>query len=401
MTTSATVADASADPCDEGFGLYVHWPFCISKCPYCDFNSHVSDRIDQSAWHRAYLRELAHFAALTPGRTLTSIFFGGGTPSLMDPATTDAIITAARQHWSTAPDLEITLEANPGTVDAARFAAFHAAGINRLSMGVQSLNAEDLKFLGRKHSVDEARAAWRAAARIFPRVSFDLIYARPSQTLAQWQAELSEALREVRDNNISHVSLYQLTMEEGTPMAADYANKAFALPHEDVSSDMFESTQEICAQAGFPAYEISNHARPGQECRHNLVYWRGGDYVGVGPGAHGRLTLPTGAVATRQMKAPSLWLKRVEKDGHATQDIEALSAMARAEEMLMMGLRLAEGAHETRFARLSGLSVGQLTDAVAIGRLIDQGFLEKDNGRIRATPRGRLALNEVLRQILI
>jgi putative oxygen-independent coproporphyrinogen III oxidase len=400
MATSATVADASTDPFDEGFGLYVHWPFCVSKCPYCDFNSHVSDRIDQSAWHRAYLQELAYFAALTPGRTLTSIFFGGGTPSLMDPDTTAAIILAARRHWATAPELEITLEANPGTVDAARFTAFHAAGVNRLSMGVQSLNAEDLKFLGRKHSVDEARAAWRAAARVFSRVSFDLIYARPNQTLAQWQTELAEALREVRDNNMTHLSLYQLTMEDGTPMAADYAKKAFTLPDEDVGSDMFEATQELCAGAGFPAYEVSNHAAPGQECRHNLVYWRGGDYVGVGPGAHGRLTLPSGTVATRQIKAPSMWLKRVDKDDHATQETESLNAKARAEEMLMMGLRLTEGVHEARFERLSGLSLAQHTNAVATQRLIDQGFLEKGNGRIRATPRGRLALNEVLRQLL-
>lgn len=400
MSTTTSVSSLGGDPFDEGFGLYVHWPFCVSKCPYCDFNSHVTDRIDQRAWHRAYLQELAHFATLTPGRTLTSIFFGGGTPSLMDPATTAAIIDAARQHWRADPELEITLEANPGTVDSERFEAFRAAGVNRLSMGVQSLNSSDLKFLGRKHSVEEARAAWRAAARIYSRVSFDLIYARPNQSLGDWQTELADALKEVGDNNIGHLSLYQLTMEDGTPMAADYAKNAFTLPSEDVGSDMFERTQDMCNRAGFPAYEISNHAVPGQECRHNLVYWRGGDYVGVGPGAHGRLTLPTGAVATRQVKAPSLWLKRIDKDSHATQDVEALDSCARAEELLMMGLRLAEGVQEARFLRLCGRSVEQQINLDAAQRLIDQGFLEKGNGRIRATPRGRLALNEVLRQLM-
>ena len=395
-----THSSLAADPYDEGFGLYVHWPFCVSKCPYCDFNSHVVERIEQTAWHDAYLRELSHFAAQTTGRTLTSIFFGGGTPSLMDPATTAAVITAARAHWNVAPDLEITLEANPGTVDAQRFADFRAAGVNRLSMGVQSLNETDLRFLGRKLSVDEARVAWRAAAKIFPRVSFDLIYARPNQDLAAWQRELQEALNEVRDNNITHLSLYQLTMEDGTVMAADYARKAFTLPDEDASSDMFERTQDLCAGAGFPAYEISNHAAPEQECRHNMIYWRGGDYVGIGPGAHGRLRLHDGAVATRQIKAPSLWLKRVSSDAHGTQAREALNTKARAEELLMMGLRLSEGVHVTRFERLTGLSMDHVVNTAATTRLIDQGFLEQKNGHLIATPGGRLALNEILRQLL-
>ncbi len=393
-----------ADPRDEGFGLYVHWPFCVSKCPYCDFNSHVPERAlgqnEQLAWHDAYLRELSHFAAQTPNRALTSIFFGGGTPSLMDPATTAAVIHAARQHWPTRTDLEITLEANPGTVDAQRFAAFHDAGVNRLSMGVQSLNETDLRFLGRKHSVAEARNAWRAAAKIFPRVSFDLIYARPQQDLKSWRAELNEALKEVRDNGITHLSLYQLTMEDGTAMAADYARKAFVLPGEDGASDMFEATQELCERAGFPAYEISNHSAPEQECRHNLTYWRGGDYVGVGPGAHGRLTLNEGAVATRQIKAPALWLKRVATHGHGTQEREELSAKMRAEEMIMMGLRLSEGVHGERFERLTGCALESVLNSTAVARLIEQGFLEKKNGRLVGTPGGRLALNEVLRLLL-
>ena len=400
MTPLAKPLDYASDPHDEGFGLYVHWPFCVSKCPYCDFNSHVAERIEQRAWHDAYLRELSYFAAQTAGRTLTSVFFGGGTPSLMDPATTSAVIEAARGYWATAPDIEITLEANPGTVDAQKFAEFRAAGVNRLSMGVQSLNENDLRFLGRKHSVAEARTAWRTASKIFDRVSFDLIYARPNQDLATWRGELSEALNEVRDNGISHLSLYQLTMEDGTPMAADFALKKFSLPDEDAGSDMFEATQDLCTTAGFPAYEISNHATPGQACRHNLTYWRGGDYVGVGPGAHGRLSLKKGADATRQIKAPALWLKRVAADGHGTQEREALNQGARAEELIMMGLRLSEGIHAARFERLTGQSLESVINTKATERLISQGFLQKLNGRLIATSSGRLALNEVLRQLL-
>ncbi|MSO98175.1 MAG: coproporphyrinogen III oxidase [Rhodospirillaceae bacterium] len=400
MTPFTKPPDHTTDPHDEGFGLYVHWPFCVSKCPYCDFNSHVAERIEQRAWHDAYLRELAHFAAQTQGRTLTSVFFGGGTPSLMDPATTAAVIEAARSHWAAAADLEITLEANPGTVDAQKFAEFRTAGVNRLSMGVQSLNENDLRFLGRKHSVDEARTAWRSAARVFDRVSFDLIYARPNQDLADWRSELNTALNEVRDSGISHLSLYQLTMEDGTPMAADYAQKKFALPDEDTGGDMFEATQDLCTAAGFPAYEISNHAAPGQACRHNLTYWRGGDYVGIGPGAHGRLSLGNGAVATRQIKAPALWLKRVATDSHGTQEREALRHEARAEELIMMGLRLNEGVHAARFERLTGQSLESVINTKATERLISQGFLQKQNGRLIATSGGRLALNEILRQLL-
>ncbi len=395
-----TAPDTTADPRDEGFGLYVHWPFCISKCPYCDFNSHVVDKIDQLAWHDAYLRELEHFAAQTPNRRLTSIFFGGGTPSLMDPATTAAVIEAAKKHWQPVSDLEITLEANPGTVDANRFKAFNTAGVNRLSMGVQSLNENDLRFLGRKHSVAEAQKAWRAAAKIFPRVSFDLIYARPGQSADAWRGELETALKEVRDNNISHLSLYQLTMEDGTAMAADYALKKFTLPSEDDASDMFDITNELCAEAGFPAYEISNHAHVGQECRHNMVYWRGGDYVGVGPGAHGRLTLNDGARATRQIKAPALWLKRVAAENHGAQEIEPLDQKSRAEEMIMMGLRLAEGIHTVRFERQTGLALRTLLNEKKLAQLEDQGFVVFAQNRLRATAAGRLALNEVLRQLL-
>ena len=387
-------------PGDEGFGLYVHWPFCLSKCPYCDFNSHVADHVDQAAWRKGLLAELAHFAARTPNRTLTSIFFGGGTPSLMDPATTADVIVAARKAWSADEGLEITLEANPGTVDADRFAACRATGINRLSMGVQALNDADLKFLGRRHGVAEARHAWRAAATIFPRVSFDLIYARPGQSVASWETELAAALREVRDNGITHLSLYQLTMEDGTAMAADHARGAFALPDEDNAAALYEATQNACEAAGFPAYEISNHAAPGAACRHNLTYWRGGDYVGVGPGAHGRLTIDGTTRAVRQIKAPALWLKRVERDGAGTQEEEQLSPVMRAEELVMMNLRTAEGLDKQRFVRLAGQPIITAVNAEALNMLQREGLVENTETHLIATARGRLALNAVVRALL-
>ncbi len=388
---------------DEGFGLYIHWPFCLSKCPYCDFNSHVAEHVDQGAWRDALLRELAYFAGCTPGRILTSIFFGGGTPSLMDPDTAAALIAAARASWRTVNDLEITLEANPGTVDAERFERIHAAGINRLSMGVQALNDADLKFLGRRHGVAEARTAWRAAAKIFPRTSFDLIYARPKQTLAMWEEELREALDEVQRHGITHLSLYQLTMEDGTPMAAEHARGKFVLPVEDDAAVMYERTQALCDAAGFPAYEVSNHAAEGAACRHNLTYWRGGDYVGVGPGAHGRLTLD-GATratrATRQIKAPAIWLKRVDRDGHGTQEDELLTAEARAEELVMVGLRVSDGLDKDRFARLAGRPLESLIDPTGLAMLTRENLLQDTPSRLVATPRGRLALNAVIKALL-
>ncbi|MCA0199213.1 MAG: radical SAM family heme chaperone HemW [Proteobacteria bacterium] len=386
---------------NEGFGLYVHWPFCISKCPYCDFNSHVAQSIDQGAWKQGLLTELAHFAGRTPDKILTSVFFGGGTPSLMDPATTAAIIEAARKSWRTANDLEITLEANPGTVDADRFNAIRDAGVNRLSMGVQALNDADLKFLGRRHGVAEARRAWRTAAKIFPRVSFDLIYARPTQTPEAWRRELGEALREVKHNGITHLSLYQLTMEPGTAMFDAHERGEFALPNEDDAATMFEDTQVLCAESGFPAYEISNHAADGSTCRHNLTYWRGGDYVGVGPGAHGRLTLNGGAVATRQIKAPALWLKKVETAGQGTQEESTIAAEDRARELLMMGLRIAEGVDKARFTRLAGRTVEDLANPGSITRLVEGGFLEDGPEILKATAPGRMALNAVLRELLV
>ena len=392
---------------DEGFGLYVHWPFCVSKCPYCDFNSHVAERIDQVAWREALLRELAHYAVRTPGRVLTSIFFGGGTPSLMDPETTADIIDAARRHWLSANDLEITLEANPGTVDADRFAAIHAAGVGRLSMGVQALNKNDLRFLGRRHTVDEARKAWRSAAKIFPRVSFDLIYARPGQTVAGWKSELTEALREVADNGITHLSLYQLTMEPGTAMYDAHGRGDFALPDDDAGAALYDITQSACENAGFPAYEISNHAKDGAACRHNLTYWRGGDYVGVGPGAHGRLTVSgvwgsarQTTIATRQIKAPALWFNRIAAQGYGTQEELALTPKNRAEELVMVGLRLAEGVDKARFERLAGRPLSEIIDAKALTALAGDDYLTDSPATLTATAKGRLALNAVLRELL-
>ena len=386
---------------DEGFGLYVHWPFCLSKCPYCDFNSHVAERVDQSAWREALLSELAHFAERLPGRTLTSIFFGGGTPSLMDPQTTADIIDAARKHWSTANDLEITLEANPGTVDAQRFRAIREAGVNRLSMGVQALNDADLKFLGRRHDVSQARHAWRSASAVFPRVSFDLIYARPQQTVQAWRDELREALTEVRDHGITHLSLYQLTMEPGTAMHAAHARREFQLPGEDDAASLYETTQEMCEVAGYPAYEISNHAREGAVCRHNLTYWRGGDYVGVGPGAHGRITFEGATHAVTQLKAPALWLKRVSALGHGTQEEDTLPVRLRAEELVMVGLRIAEGIDKARFARLTRRPLTEIIKADAVTRLVGDGFLTDSATHLAATTKGRMALNGVLRALLI
>lgn len=385
---------------DEGFGLYVHWPFCISKCPYCDFNSHVVTAVDQTAWRTALLRELEHYARPIAGRALTSIFFGGGTPSLMAPETAEAIIAAARGHWRADDDLEITLEANPGTVDANSFGAFRDAGVNRLSMGVQALNDRDLAFLGRRHSIADARRAWESAAKIFPRVSFDLIYARPQQTVRAWREELAEALRAVEDAGITHLSLYQLTMEPGTAMQAAHARGDFTLPDEDTAAELYESTQELCEAAGFPAYEISNHAKPGDSSRHNRTYWRGGDYVGIGPGAHGRVTEARVTQATRQIKAPSFWLKAVGTEGHGTQETHPVSAEARAEELVLMGLRLTEGLDKARFARLAGRPLDQVIDRGALKILLEEGHLTDSATTLSATAKGRLTLNAVVASLL-
>jgi len=380
-----------------GFGLYIHWPFCRSKCPYCDFNSHVRAAIDDRRWRRALLAELDHYAAETRGRRLDSIFFGGGTPSLMDPETTAALIERARDHWRFAPEIEITLEANPTSVEADRFAAFAAAGVNRVSVGLQALDDEALRFLGRQHSAAEARAALGVARRQFVRVSFDLIYARPGQSVAGWRAELEAALGLAGD----HISIYQLTIEPGTAFEGAVARGDFTMPTERTQAALFEATQARLEAAGMPAYEISNHARPGAECRHNLVYWRYGDYVGVGPGAHGRLTDDDGTKrATRQHRAPEAWLAGVEAAGHATRQRDAIAPEARLAEMLMMGLRLGEGVSIARIEAESRQDFSEAVPAAKLARLEAGGFIACRDGRLVATKKGRQRLDAVLAALI-
>ena len=398
MSVSATALDARPETvADPGFGLYVHWPFCASKCPYCDFNSHVREAIDQARWRRAYLAEMEHFAADVGGRTLTSIFFGGGTPSLMAPETAAAIITQARRLWRFAPDIEITIEANPTSVESGRFAGFRDAGINRASLGVQALDDGALAFLGRQHSAAEALDAVAVARRHFPRWSFDLITARPGQTVAAWRAELDRALAE----GAEHLSVYQLTIEPGTAFHGARRRGELTMPGETESAALFEVTQEVLETAGLAAYEISNHARPGAESRHNLTYWRVGDYVGVGPGAHGRLSLSGGRkLATRQHRAPEAWLAAVEQTGHATRARAPLSRHDRLSELVMMGLRLREGVARGAFVRETGDEPEQALDPNCLGPLVANGFLELDQGGLRATPAGRTRLDAVLARLL-
>jgi len=334
-----------------GFGLYLHWPFCQSKCPYCDFNSHVAARVDQSRWLTAFQAEIDRIGALTQGRILNSVFFGGGTPSLMEAATVQGILDRVRATWTLANDVEITLEANPGSVEAARFEGYAKAGVNRVSLGIQSLDPDDLRRLGRMHSVDEARAAIAIAGSTFQRVSIDLIYARQNQTPAAWRDELRRAL----DFGTSHLSLYQLTIEDGTVFGQMHAKKLLrGLPEEDLAADMFELTQEITSQAGRPAYEVSNHASPGDESRHNLIYWRMGDYAGIGPGAHGRLTLDSARFATEAERMPTAWLDRTLTRPGSAESITRLASEDRATEYLMFALRLKEGASLGRYAALAG-----------------------------------------------
>jgi oxygen-independent coproporphyrinogen-3 oxidase len=376
--------------------LYVHWPFCKSKCPYCDFNSHVRAGIDEARWRAALLAELDHFGALTRGRELISVFFGGGTPSLMEPATVAALLDRAGSYWHAADDLEVTLEANPTSVEARRLADFRAAGVNRASLGVQALDDRALKFLGRGHDAAEARAAVAAASRAFGRFSFDLIYARPGQDVTAWRRELDEALAMAGD----HLSLYQLTIESGTAFATAYARRDFALPDEDVAGALYEATQERLARAGLAAYEISNHARPGAECQHNLVYWRSGDYVGIGPGAHGRAALGRERHALKQRRAPETWLAAVERDGHATEEDAVLLPRERLEEFLVMGLRLAEGVSRERFCAATGQGIEAALDRATLDALIAGGFLALDALGLRATDAGRQRLNAVLARLL-
>jgi putative oxygen-independent coproporphyrinogen III oxidase len=374
---------------DAGFGVYVHWPFCLAKCPYCDFNSHVRHAPpDQPRFVHAFEAELAHMGELAPGRTVTSIFFGGGTPSLMEPRTVGAILDAVARIWPVDREVEVTLEANPTSVEADRFRGYRAAGVNRVSLGVQALNDRDLKALGRLHSVEEAMHAVAVAMSLFERVSFDLIYARPAQSVAAWRAELETAISRAGE----HLSLYQLTIEPGTPFEALRRAGKLDPPDPEASRLLYEVTQEVCRDRGLPAYEVSNHARPGAACRHNLTYWRYGEYAGVGPGAHGRLVAPRGRLALSTEKRPEAWLERVLAQGHGVVERHLLSSRDEGDEFLLMGLRLAEGIDPDRFATLAGRDLAQ--DRIA--NLAGIGLIEERDGRLRVTCEGFLVLDALV-----
>lgn len=375
-----------------GFGLYVHWPFCLAKCPYCDFNSHVAASVDQTRWVAAYQVELERLAAEIPGRVLGSIFFGGGTPSLMAPETVAGVLEAARKAWPFANDIEISLEANPTSVEAGRFRGYADAGVNRLSMGVQALNDPDLRALGRQHSAAEARAAFDLARATFPRISFDLIYARQNQSRTAWRAELGEALAMAAD----HLSLYQLSIEPETAFGARLAKGGLkGLPDEDLATDMWEDTQELTEKAGFPAYEVSNHAAEGAESRHNQVYWRQGNWAAIGPGAHGRMTLGEDRLATEAHRAPGAWLDAVERLGSGEVLREAIPKPEQATEYLMMGLRLREGVSLARLA-----AMGWAAPEAELAELEALGMITRHDGQLQTTATGRPVLNAILRKLL-
>ncbi len=375
---------------DPGFGIYIHWPFCAAKCPYCDFNSHVRHQpVDQARFAAAFDREMATMRARTGGRNVDSIFLGGGTPSLMEPETVGAVLESVARYWTVPDGIEITLEANPSSVEAARFRGYRAAGVNRVSLGVQALNDADLRFLGRLHDVEGALHAIGLAREIFPRLSFDLIYARPHQTLDQWAAELDRAIGYAAD----HLSLYQLTIEDGTRFQLLHEAGKFVMPEPDHAADLYKLTQEVTAARGLPAYEISNHARPGAESRHNLIYWRYGEYVGIGPGAHGRFVENGERIVTFTEKLPEAWLERVEARGHGITGGERLTRDEEADEFLLMGLRLAEGIDLARYESLSGRSLSSKRIAV----LQEERLVAPvGNSRLRATADGMIVLDAVV-----
>jgi putative oxygen-independent coproporphyrinogen III oxidase len=379
----------------EPLAVYIHWPFCRSKCPYCDFNSHVRERVDAARWKQALLADLDHHAELVPEREVGSVFFGGGTPSLMSPETVAALLERVRACWRVTPDIEVTLEANPNSAEAARFRAFAAAGVNRLSLGVQALDPAALRMLGRAHDRSEAIAAIEHARDSFARFSFDLIYARPGQSLAAWRRELDEALTLAGD----HLSLYQLTIEPGTAFATLERRGELVVPAEEEAAGLFETTQDRLAGHGLPAYEISNHARPGAECRHNLAYWRYQDYVGIGPGAHGRVTIGDVKYATRQTRLPERWLAAVEKAGTGIEEMVPIDRNSAVEELLMMGLRLVEGVGRARLERAAGRSL-EILFGDNLAALVEGGFLTLDGDRLAATAAGRQRLNAVLAALL-
>jgi putative oxygen-independent coproporphyrinogen III oxidase len=387
-------AETAAVHVKEPLAVYIHWPFCRSKCPYCDFNSHVRERVDADRWTRALIADLERQAEMAADREVVSIFFGGGTPSLMPPETAAALIEQVKLLWPVAPGLEITLEANPNSAEAARFSGFAAAGVNRLSLGIQALDPAALRFLGRGHDRDEALAAIGFARETFPRYSFDLIYARPGQIVAAWEEELDEALSLAGE----HLSLYQLTIEPGTAFGNRAARGEILNTDEDIAATLFEATQERLAAAGLPAYEISNHARPGAECRHNLAYWRYEDYLGIGPGAHGRISREGRKLATQQHRAPEAWLAAIEDSGTAIDEMAPIAPEAAIGEMVMMGLRLVEGIPRARLEALAERDVEELF--AALPRLVAGGFVTLDGDRLAATAAGRQRLNAVLAALL-
>ncbi|MFA7638510.1 MAG: radical SAM family heme chaperone HemW [Parvibaculum sp.] len=394
MLVSANKAASSIAPpeTEGGFAVYVHWPFCQSKCPYCDFNSHVTANVDQVRWGRALTRELRHMRDLTGPRRVRSVFFGGGTPSLMLPQTVDTVLQEIASLWSMEEGADITLEANPTSVEAERFRGYRAAGVNRLSLGVQSLDDAELKFLGRLHTAEEALAAIALARETFPRLSFDLIYARPGQTRETWERELRAAIAHAAD----HLSLYQLTIEAGTAFARLYEKGTFTLPDDEAAAELYQLTGEICAEAGLSAYEVSNYAKEGAASRHNLVYWRYGDYAGVGPGAHGRVSVDGSRLATATHRLPGAWIDAVEAGGNGVSDFEEITPGEQGDEMMMMGLRLSEGVSLTRHARLSGAALSP----ARINVLVEDGLLAQEGDILRATPQGRLVLDALLARLL-
>jgi putative oxygen-independent coproporphyrinogen III oxidase len=381
----------------RSLALYIHWPFCLSKCPYCDFNSHVRENIDESLWQETLLKELNYFGQLTQGSSLKSVFFGGGTPSLMAPKTVATLLNQLSRYWQVQEDLEITLEANPTSIEANKFQDFRRAGVNRVSVGIQALNDQDLKFLGRTHGREDALKALTIASNIFDRFSFDLIYARPQQTVKQWQEELKEAL----DLAQGHLSLYQLTIEQGTAFYTAHQRKDFTIPDDHLAADLYEATQEMTEKAGLPSYEISNHAHPGQESRHNLAYWQGDDYVGVGPGAHGRLTLNNEKFSFKALRAPEIWIKGVLENEHGIDEKVQLSAEEVFTERLMMGLRLRKGIHRQELEGLAGdKDLRMIFQNSALETLEAENFIKLDKHDLILTSAGLQRLNAILTFLL-
>jgi oxygen-independent coproporphyrinogen-3 oxidase len=378
------------------FGLYIHWPFCLSKCPYCDFNSHVREKIDEKRWEKALLKEMEGLGEKTQGRLLKTVFFGGGTPSLMRPGTVETILSSLSRYWQIDKGLEVTLEANPNSIEASKFKDFRSSGINRVSIGIQSLQDQSLRFLGRSHGRKEALEALKIAQTFFDRFSFDLIYARPDQSLVEWEKELREGLSYAGD----HLSLYQLTIEPGTAFHKLYLRGELTLPEGDMAADFYEKTQEIMENKGLPSYEVSNHAAKGQECQHNLLYWRYEDYGALGPGAHGRLNLNGLRRSFKNIKAPELWLEAVEAKGQGVDEEVFLSQEEQFVEMMMMGLRLKEGIQKERIKHLMAKEIDELIPLSVLETLQEEGFIDFSGAMIKATKKGLQCLNAVLAELL-